>query len=163
MIYIFLAFLTGITIVINMMLNGKLAQREGMINGVIINYLLATVSSIMLCAIMIKSMPAYSAIGSVPLPYFLGGFIGVLTTYMFNIIVPKVPAVHVVILRFIGQMLTSAIIDYIYLDIFSMGKVIGGILFLIGLILNAKVDDKYKKESLKLSEKDVSGDLGIKA
>lgn len=150
--YIFLSFLTGISIVINMMLNGKLAQREGMINGVFINYLMATISSIMLCAVMIKSMPSYSAIMAVPLPYFLGGFIGVLTTYLFNIIVPKVPAVYVVILRFIGQMITSAIIDYIYLGIFYKGKAIGGVLFLIGLIINAKVDTKYAQEKLKLSE-----------
>ena len=152
MVYIFLSFITGVTIVINMMLNGKLAQREGMINGVIINYLIAAISSIILCAIMIKSMPAYSTIGQVPLPYFSSGFIGVLTTYLFNVIVTKVPAVYVVILRFIGQMLTSAIIDYIYLDIFSKGKVIGGLLFLIGLIINAKVDNKYAQEKLKLSE-----------
>ncbi len=152
MIYIFLSFLTGITIVINMMLNGKLAQREGMINGVVINYLMAAISSILLCAIMIKSMPSYSTIRSIPLPYFLGGLIGVLTTYMFNIIVPRVPAVYVVILRFIGQMLTSAIIDYIYLDVFSKGKLIGGILFLIGLLINAKVDNKYAQKNLKISE-----------
>ncbi|MBZ9685673.1 DMT family transporter [Clostridium estertheticum] len=88
----------------------QLAQREGMINGVIINYLMATISSILICAIMMKSMPSYSAITSVPLPYFLGGFIGVLTTYLFNIIIPKITAVYIVILRFIGQMLTSAII-----------------------------------------------------
>lgn len=152
MMYIFLSFLTGVSIVINMMLNGKLAQREGMINGVIINYLMATLSSIMLCAIMVNSMPSYSAIRSVPLPYFLGGLIGVLTTYMFNIIVPKVPAVYVVILRFIGQMLASAVIDYIYLDIFSKGKILGGMLFLIGLIINAKIDNKYTNEKLKLSK-----------
>ena len=152
MIYIFLSFLTGITIVINMMLNGRLAQREGMINGVIINYLMATIASILLCAIMIKSMPSYSAIKSIPLPYFLGGFIGVLTTYMFNLIVPKVPAVYVVMLRFIGQMLASAVIDYIYLDIFSKGKIIGGLLFLIGLILNARVDNKYAKGKLEISK-----------
>jgi len=151
MIYIFLSFLTGITIVINMMLNGKLAQREGMINGVVINYLMAAISSILLCAIMIKSMPSYSTIRSIPLPYFLGGLIGVLTTYMFNIIVPRVPAVYVVILRFIGQMLTSAIIDYIYLDVFSKGKLIGGILFLIGLLINAKVDNKYAQKKPKIS------------
>jgi len=152
MIYIFLSFLTGITIVINMMLNGRLAQREGMINGVFINYLMATIASILLCAIMIKSMPSYSAIKSIPLPYFLGGFIGVLTTYMFNLIVPKVPAVYVVMLRFIGQMLASAVIDYIYLDIFSKGKIIGGLLFLIGLILNARVDNKYAKGKLEISK-----------
>jgi len=150
MVYILMSFLTGITIVISMMLNGKLAQREGMINGVIINYLMATISSIILCAIMMKSIPSYSIIKSIPLPYFLGGFIGVLTTYLFNIIVPKVPAVYVVILRFIGQMVTSAIIDYIHLDIFSKGKVIGGVLFFIGLIINAKLDRKYRQKNIKL-------------
>ncbi len=150
--YVFLSFLTGITIVINMMLNGKLAQREGMINGIVINYLMATLASIMLCAIMLKSLPVYSTMKAVPLPYFLGGLIGILTTYLFNIIVPKVPAVYVVILRFIGQMFTSAIIDYVYLHIFSKGKIIGTILFLIGLIISAKFDAKYTQEKLKLSE-----------
>lgn len=152
MIYIFLAFLTGITIVINMMLNGKLALKEGIINGVIINYFMATISSIILCAIMLESMPSYWAIKSVPIPYLLGGLIGVFTTYMFNIIVPKVSAVYIVILRFIGQILTSAIIDYIYLGIFSKGKVIGGLLFLIGLILNAKVDNKYAEANYPLNK-----------
>lgn len=148
--YVFLSFLTGITIVINMMLNGKLAKKEGMINGVYINYIMAAISSVILCGIMIEAVPAYTTIRQVPLPYFLGGIIGVITTYLFNIIVPKVSAVYVVILRFIGQMLTSTIIDYIFLGIFSKGKLIGGILFLIGLIINASVDNKYKEESAKL-------------
>lgn len=152
MIYIFLCFLTGVSIVINMMLNGKLAQREGMINGVIINYLMATLSSILLCVLMINSLPSYSAIKSIPLPYVLGGFIGVLTTYLFNIIVPKIPAVYVVILRFIGQMLASALIDYIYLGVFSQGKVIGVMLFLIGLMINARIDYRFEKKKLKLSK-----------
>lgn len=150
--YIILAFLIGITIVINMMFNGKFSQREGMINGVIINYFMATVSSIILCAIMLNSIPSYSSIISIPLPYFIGGLIGVLTTYLFNLIVPKVAAVYVVILRFIGQMMVSAVIDYIYLDIFSKGKVIGGLLFITGLIINSKVDARYKEENIKLSE-----------
>ncbi|CAH2215418.1 DMT family transporter [Tepidibacter aestuarii] len=151
MIYILLSFLAGITIVINMMLNGKLAKREGMINGVIINYLMGIISSIILCGIMMESIPSFLNIKSIPLPYFIGGFIGVLTTYMSNIIVPKIPAVYIVILRFIGQILTSAIIDYIYLDIFSKGKVIGGAIFLIGLILNAKADNNYELGNLRLS------------
>ncbi len=150
MIYIFLSFITGITIVINMMLNGKLAQNEGKINGVIINYLMATISSILLCIIMIRSLPSYASIKSIPLFYLLGGIIGVLTTYIFNIIVPKVPAVYIVILRFIGQMFTSALIDYLYLGIFSKGKIIGSFLFLIGLIINAKVDNKYESPKTKL-------------
>lgn len=150
--YIFFSFLTGITIVLNMMLNGRLAQREGMITGVLINYLMATAASAVLCGAMINSIPAYAVIKGVPLPYFLGGLIGVFTTYLFNIIVLKVPAVYIVILRFIGQMLASAAIDYVYLDVFSKGKVIGGVLFLIGLILNARVDSKHQQKSLELSD-----------
>lgn len=146
MIFIYLAFSTGVVIVINMMLNGRLAQQEGMINGILVNYLTASVSSVVLCAVMVKSIPAYSKISSIPMPYFIGGILGVLTTYLFNIIVPRVPAVYVVILRFIGQMLASALIDYLYLDIFSDGKLIGGMLFLIGLLVNARVDGKYKEE-----------------
>ncbi|MDT8717499.1 DMT family transporter [Clostridium sp. 19966] len=138
--YICLSFLTGITIVINMILNGRLAEREGMINSVFINYLMAFLSSILLCIIMIDSIPSYSALKSTPLPYFLGGFIGVLTTYLFNIIVSKIPAVYIVILRFIGQMLTSALIDYFYLGIFSKGKLIGAALFLMGLIIYSMPD-----------------------
>lgn len=148
--YIFFSFLTGVIIVIAMMLNGELSKRIGIINSVIINYLTATISSLILCFIMLNSMPSYSSISNIPLIYFLGGAIGVLTTYLFNVIVHKVPTVNIVILRFIGQMLTSAIIDYVYLNIFSTGKVIGCVLFLIGITLNAKFDEKYKQKQLKL-------------
>ena len=82
---------------------------------------------------------------------FFRSFIGVLTTYLFSVIIPKIPAVYIVILRFIGQMFTSAAIDYIYLNIFSKGKIIGGALFLIELTLNAKADQKYAQAHLKLS------------
>ncbi|MGE5678056.1 MAG: DMT family transporter [Pseudomonadota bacterium] len=148
MFYFVLAFLTGVSIVVNMVLNGRLAQREGMINSVAISYLSAAAASILLCAVMLGSIPSYSSIRKIPLPYFLGGAIGVLTTYLFNLIVPKVPAIYIVILRFTGQMLAGAAIDYIFLDIFSRGKLIGGALFLAGLVINARLDDLYARQEL---------------
>ncbi|WP_099191424.1 DMT family transporter [Tepidibacter mesophilus] len=151
--YILLSFLTGISIVVNVMINGKLAHEEGMINGVIVNYFMGMVTSIIVCFIMKDSIQSLSSIKYVPIHYFLGGFVGVLIIYLFNTIVPQIPALYIVILPFVGQIITSSIIDYIYLDIFSKGKIIGGILFLIGLVYNAKVDKKYEKESV----------LGVKA
>lgn len=147
--YIFFSFLTGVLIVTSMMLNGQLSKKVGIINSILINYLTAAISSLALCFIMVNSINSYSSISNIPLVYFLGGAIGVLTTYLFNIVVHKVPTVYTVILRFIGQMLTSAIIDYWYFNIFSMGKVIGCILFLIGIILNAKSNEKYKQNQIK--------------
>jgi bacterial/archaeal transporter family-2 protein len=148
--YIFFSFFTGALIVISMMLNGKLSKRIGMINSIFINYFTAAISSLFLCFVMINSISSYSSISDISLIYLLGGAIGVLTTYLFNVIVHKVSTVYTVILRFIGQVLTSAIIDYWYLNIFSMGKVVGCILFLIGIILNAKSNENYKQNQLNL-------------
>lgn len=133
-----------------MMLNGQSSKKIGIINSVVINYLTATISSVLLCSIMVGFTFSYSSISHIPLIYFLGGGIGVLTTYLFNVIVNKVSPVYTVILRFIGQMFTGAIIDYVFLNIFSVGKVIGCILFLIGILLNTKADEKYKKQQLTL-------------
>lgn len=143
MLYIILSFLTGFIIVITMMLNAKLAKEEGMINGVILNYFMATLSSLLLCIVMLRNIPTYTQLKSIPFPYFMGGFIGVFTTYLANVIVNKLSAIYVVILCFIGQIFTSAILDYIFLDIFSPGKIIGGFMLFLGLLWNAKVDEKY--------------------
>jgi uncharacterized membrane protein YdcZ (DUF606 family) len=128
-----------------MMVNGKIAQKEGMLNGVFINFLMAVLSSMVLCLVMLNTLPSYTVIKTVPLPYYLGGIIGVITTFIFNVVVPKIPAVYIVILRFIGQLFASAVIDYLFLDRFSKGKILGGILFFFGLVLNAKIDKKSEK------------------
>lgn len=150
MIYLFLAFITGITILSAIMINGNLAREEGMINGIFINNLMATLSSIVLCIIMKHYIPSYSAVSAIPLPYFFGSILSVSTTYIFNLIVPKISAFYIVILSFIGQLLASIVIDYIYLELFSWGQIIGVILFFMGLMINAKADSKYQQEDKEL-------------
>lgn len=148
--YIFFSFLTGALIVTSIILNGELSKKIGPINSIIINYLTATLVSIIFYFVWLNFISNTPNMTNTSLVYFLGGAIGVLTTYIFNIIVHKIPTVYTVILRFIGQMFTSAIIDYLYFNIFSIGKVVGCVLFLIGIILNSKSDEKYKQEQLKL-------------
>jgi uncharacterized membrane protein YdcZ (DUF606 family) len=143
MMYYILTFLTGVSIVVSMMLNGRLAEQEGKINGVLINYFMAAIASLLLCAWRTDIWEAAAIAGKVPVLYLIGGGIGVLTTYLFNLVVPRVPAVYIVILRFIGQMLAGALIDYLYLKVFSTGRIIGAALFLAGLIFNAGVDRRY--------------------
>jgi uncharacterized membrane protein YdcZ (DUF606 family) len=141
--YLILAVFIGFAIIFSCILNGKLAEKIGLMNGMIVNYLTAFTASVVLFLIMRKDSLSPKVFATIPPYYFLGGFIGVVILLVMNIIVPKIPSVYVVILPFIGQILTSAVIDYIYLDIFSKGKIIGGILFLIGLFYNINVDRKY--------------------
>ena len=72
---------------------------------------------------------------------------GLVVIWASNMIVPKIAAAYLVILAFIGQILTSALIDYFYLDLLSKGKIIGGLIILLGLLYNVRVDKIYKKET----------------
>jgi len=137
-----LAFLSGMATVLSIMVNARLAKQEGMVNGIFVSYVVALITSTILCAIMLNTIPAYKSLRTIPLPYLLGGFLGVLTTYIFNIIVHKLPAVTVLILRFISQILASVLIDYLYFHIFSVGKLMGVLLFAAGLLINSKADQK---------------------
>ncbi|MCS4480864.1 DMT family transporter [Clostridium botulinum] len=58
--YIFFSFLTGVLIVTSMILNGELSKRIGTINSVVINYLTATLASIIFLLYYIKFYIKYS-------------------------------------------------------------------------------------------------------
>lgn len=135
-----LAFISGVATVYCIMVNGIMAKREGMVNGILFTYGVALLTSLALCGIMLQGIPSYAELRSLPLPYFLGGTLGIATTYLFNLVVHELPAVQVLIIRFSGQMITSAVVDYLYFHVFSMGKVLGVLLFLAGMLINAKAD-----------------------
>jgi len=87
-------------------------EKVGLTNGVMTNYFVGTIASLLLCFIIRDKIPSSETLFSIPTYYFLGGFIGMSVTFLFNIIVPNLSAVHVVILPFIGQIFTSSLIDY---------------------------------------------------
>jgi len=71
----------------------------------------------------------------------LGGIVGLIVIFLSNVIVPKIQAAYLVTLAFVGQILTSALIDYLFFDIFSQGKIVGGIFILVGLVYNINIDN----------------------
>lgn len=144
--YILLGLLIGVSVVIATILNGKLAERIGLINDVIINYAVAVGTSVIIILIMGEKIPQLDILIDLPVFYYLGGFLGIAVIFTFNIIVPKIPAVYIFIIPFIGQILTSSLIDYLYLDILSKGKILGGFLVLVGLLYNIRVEKKFQNE-----------------
>jgi transporter family-2 protein len=59
-----------------------------------------------------------------------------------NIVIPKIPTIYSTLLIFIGQIFTGIIIDYFRAGFVSKGKVIGGVLILVGILYNSNVDKK---------------------
>lgn len=146
MFYIFLSILAGVSIVIARIINSNLAEEIGIFQGTFFNYLIGLLFSLIflffsneflhISNLKFKSLPAW---------VYLGGAGGVIVIVLSSFITPKISALYSTLLIFIGQLFTGIIIDYFTMNKLSMGKIVGGLLVLLGLAYNLLTD---KKESL---------------
>lgn len=141
--FIILAIVNGIFSFFNMILASKVAKDTGMIRGIFHNFFWATISSFLAFLIFEAKTNSLFTLKSIPTVYLLGGVLGIVINYIFNISIPKVSSVYIVVIRFIGQLFLGIIIDYFYFNIFSLGKLLGLFFFGIGLIYNSHIDSKY--------------------
>jgi len=141
MIYIIISILAGVTIVIGRTINSNLAERIGIFQGTFFNYVVGLLFSIIFLIFSKETFPSsFSNFQSIPFLAYLGGLLGVITIVVSNYMTPRISSFYLTLFIFIGQLFTGIIIDYITLGTVSMGKIIGGILVLIGLTYNLIVD-----------------------
>ena len=77
---------------------------------------------------------------SIPFYSYLGGAIGILVVLLSNYTTPKVSNLSLSLLVFIGQLSIGILIDYYSYSTVSIGKILGGILILLGLSYNMIID-----------------------
>lgn len=143
MLYIILAILCGCITIISMIINSHLAKIIGFFQGTLINYVVGLFSTILLIIIVKNSVNlSFISYTNIPLWAFLGGLLGVIVVASTNIVIPKIPTIYTTLLIFIGQLFTGIIIDYFKDGFISKGKIIGGLLILLGIIYNSNVDKK---------------------
>lgn len=141
MFYLFLAIIGGFLTILNMVINAGLAKRIGVFPGTFINYMVGLTIILILVLIIGPSLDTTS-FSNIPFYAFLGGALGVMVVASSNIIIPKIPAIYTVLLNFIGQIFAGIIIDYIRFGSISKGKIIGGILIVLGILYNTSIDKK---------------------
>lgn len=143
MVYIILAVLCGCFTIISMIINSHLAKKIGVLQGTLINYIVGLLSTIILMLIVNSSLKlSYSSFTKIPWWAILGGMIGVVVVASSNIVLPKIPTIYTTLLIFIGQLFTGILIDYFRVGFVSKGKIIGGLLILLGLLYNSNVEKK---------------------
>ncbi|WP_432667162.1 DMT family transporter [Wukongibacter baidiensis] len=142
--YIVLALLAGALVIICISINGQLANKVGLIQAGMTNFFVGLLGSIVYVYIVSGFSLSQVLVfkGYVPFYYFLGGVIGSLIMVLNSIVINKLSAVYVTILVFIGQLMTGMIIDYLRWQILSVGKIIGGVLIIIGLYYYIKGDKR---------------------
>jgi transporter family-2 protein len=143
MLYIILALLCGCITIVAMIINSRLAKNIGVLKGTLINYIVGLLSTILLLIIVKSSVDlSLNSFTKIPFWALLGGLLGVIVVSASNIVIPKIPTIYTTLLIFIGQLFTGLLIDYFRVGFVSNGKIIGGLLILLGLMYNSSVDKK---------------------
>jgi transporter family-2 protein len=145
-IMILLAFGAGVTIVVSRMINAKLAEYVGAHMSTLMNFVVGLIGAIVLAFILKAKTPETATFSIEQLPLYLGGVLGVAMVFIANVITKKIPAYHLTLLMFATQLFTGIILDYFVYDIFSAGKVVGGVFVVLGLIVSMKEDSIEIKE-----------------
>lgn len=136
MFYI-LPFAVGFLIVFSAIVNGKLAQEVGTTKGMQMNFLIGSLTALVMSITFGMGSNGIPNLSRIPTIFLVGSLFALGVLFFMNTIVPKISAFYIVLLPFVGQMLVSGCIDYFYLNYLSKGKIIGAVLILIGIMCNA--------------------------
>ncbi|WP_141558070.1 DMT family transporter, partial [Bacillus cereus] len=117
----------------------------GNLEGTFFNYITGLFFSMIFLIFSSDSIYISShTLQKIPFVVYLGGLVGVIVISLSNYITPKISAFYLTLLIFIGQLFMGTIIDFFMTNELSIGKIIGGILVLIGLTYNLFVDRPIK-------------------
>lgn len=137
----------GASIVVARNINSELANKLGVLQGTLINYVVGLIFAILFFLLSGElSKVSLNIAKPLPLWAYLGGFVGVMVVSLSNLVTPKISAFYLTLIIFIGQMFAGIIIDYFIGSNVSPGKIIGSILVVLGLIYNLKLDKITIKE-----------------
>jgi len=141
MLYIFIAILAGASIVAGRIINSNLAEKIGIFQGTLFNYVIGLFFSFIFLFLSNESLNITNTkIKSIPLWAYLGGLTGDLVIVLSSYVTPKISSFYLTLIIFIGQLFVGIIIDYFTLNKLSLGNILGGLLVLIGLTYNLLID-----------------------
>ncbi|WP_160680208.1 DMT family transporter [Clostridium sp. C8-1-8] len=150
MFYILLSVIGGAFVTLSMIINGNLGERIGGLKGTLINYITGLAFAVVLFLAAKLTGNALSIdkinIAGIPAYAFFGGMLGVCVIVLSNKVIPKIPAIYSMVLMFVGQLIMGMVIDYFSFNKFSIGKLIGSIFIILGLLYNFNVDKKTSKK-----------------
>lgn len=149
---IVLSLVSGGARVVSRMLNSQLSDVIGVFQSTFYNYLVGLICSMIA---FLLSQEAFSfppeGFAAVSGWAYLGGAVGVLFIILSNVTTPKVSAFYMTLLIFIGQLVAGLVIDLLLGHSFTLGKPLGIMMILLGLVWHQTLDREKKHASLSSS------------
>ena len=145
---VFLAFASGIGVVLNRTFNGKLAQASSVVVSSFYNYFIGLLVSLPVLALAGGGQSTLLRFTFYTGWYiYLGGLIGLAVVMLTNFVVMKIAAFYLTLIVFIGQVFTGIVIDAMLSGVFSARLFVGGLLVSAGLAANLLLDRKRAQGS----------------
>ena len=135
--------LSGVTIVLARMCNARLAKLCGIPFSTLLNYITGLTGSLIIFLAAGATVTAAFPAAGASVFLYIGGALGLLSVFIVNNIAHRLPATQLTLLIFLGQLFSGLLLDYFATLRFSPGKLIGGLLVLLGLAVNIRADKKY--------------------
>ena len=134
-----LSFLSGWSMVLSRMANASLAKTSGTGFSTLMNYVTGLTGSLLL--FMLIGHPKLSTFPAPGLSiiFYLGGALGALGIFLCNVVTPRLPALQMSLIVFVGQIFSGMAIDLLA-GRFAVGTLMGGLLVAVGMVLNAYAD-----------------------
>jgi len=140
MIFYLTAIANGFLNTFNRMTNVKAKQCLGTANGTLINYIEATVIAFVLIFLTGNGAELrWAHVREVPVVFYLGAICGLVAMILIVIGTPKTGAMLSSVLMLIGQLSTSIVLDYIFFGEFSIIRVVGIFLIIVGIAWRDKL------------------------
>lgn len=140
---VILSVLSGFTVVLARMINGLLAGKCGTAYSTLMNYITGLVGCAVLFAVSGFHVAPYVPARKTDWLMYLGGPVGTIGVQLANVVTPKLPALQMSLLLFVGQIFTGMLLDTM-VGKFSMGMLVGGVAVAAGMWMNQKADAKEK-------------------
>ena len=136
-----LSLLSGGTMIAARFANAMLSERSGVGYSTVMNYVTGLIGSFLVFAAMgLRLETPFPATGESLLIY-TGGALGALGIFLANVVTPRLPALQMSVVVFVGQVFTGMVIDGL-MGRFSAGTLVGGVVVAAGLLLNIRADGR---------------------
>ena len=139
-------FLSGVLLVISRSYNSRLAEQTSVYVSTFFNYVMGLLTAIPVFLFLGVGEPILRGFSLSPNWWiYFGGAIGVITVWLSNVVVVKIPQLYITLLMFVGQVFTGVLLDALMDGAFSLANLIGGSLVALGLALNLLLERRASR------------------
>ncbi len=141
------SLLAGGTVLFSRLLNGCLTRASSPGTSTFANYLTGLSGALILLALSGGGTVWASALNG-PFHTYLGGILGAVIVLLSNVIVGKISTFYMSLAFFVGQVLSGLLLDTLLAGTFSAPNLMGGLLVLVGLLVNLLQDRAMAAKSV---------------